>query len=229
MTDKEKITDAYKKFAEGLEDIEEEDKERKKKVLKKGVLDLEQKYKDEIKGTHVVDARLVKLRKEAGMPELIGIGDKVVKSRFKDKTKFEQFLAKEILEVGIEESRKTGGILTFKEFCNVFASQRPNWEAPSKEIKNALENLAIAGLIPKLYKMKNNAILITFKPVELQDDLLNVLNIASIKGTTTIEEIESLLGWKHERAELTLKALSDQEIAYYDKKEKFFYFPGLKY
>ena len=51
MSDKEKISDAYKKFAEELEDIEEEGKQKKKEVLKEGVLDLEQKYKEEIKGT----------------------------------------------------------------------------------------------------------------------------------------------------------------------------------
>jgi hypothetical protein len=228
LSDKEKLSDAYKKFADGLEEIEEKDKKKRKEILKDGVLDLEQKYKEEIKGTHAVDARLVKLRKEADMPELIGIGDKVKKSRFKDKEKYEQFLAKEVLEVGIEESRNLGGIMKFRVFCNVFATKRPNWEAPAKEIRKALESLAISGLIPKLYKMKDKSILITFKPVELETDVILILNIAAARGKTTINEITTLLGWQKERIELALKSLIDEGIALYDKKEQSYFFPAFE-
>jgi len=228
LSDKEKVSDAYKKFAEDLEEIEEKDKEKRKDVLQKGVLDLEQKYRDEIKGTRVVDERLVKLRKEAGMPELIGVGDKVQKNRFKDKDKFDQFLAKEVLEVGLEESSSFGGVLVFDEFCAIFAHKRPNWEAPKKEIKKALENLAVSGLIPKLYKMKSKGILITFKPAELESDVLTILSIASVNGKTTFDEVATLTGWQKERIELALVSLVDQEIAYMDKKDKTYFFPSLK-
>ncbi len=228
MSDKEKISDAYKKFAQDLEDIEEEDKQKKKEVLKEGILDLEQKYKEEIKGTHAVDARIVKLRKEAGMPELIGVGDKVQRSRFKDKDKFEQFLAKEVLEVGIEESRQYGGVILFSSFCSLFKNKRPNWDAPPKEIRKVLETLAIAGLIPKLYKMKNKSILITFKPAELETDLLSILNVAAATGKISKQGIMSLLGWQKERVELALVSILDQEIAIYDKKEELYHFPTLK-
>lgn len=228
MSNKDKLSDAYKKFADGLDEIEEKDKKKRKEVLKEGVLDLEQKYKDEIKGTHAVDDRLAKLRKEADMPELIGVGDRVKKNRFKDKDKFEQFLAKEVLEVGIEESRKLGGIMEFKIFCDIFANKRPNWEAPPKEIRKALESLAISGLIPKLYKMKDKSILITFKPMELETDLILILNIAAARGTTTKNEIITLLGWQKERIELALKSLVDEGIALYDKKEQSYFFPAFK-
>lgn len=228
MSDKDKVADAYKKFANNLEDIETKDKEKKKEVLKEGVLDLEQKYRDEIKGTHVVDERLVKLRKEAGMSELIGTGAKVQKGNFKDKEKFEQFLAKEILEVGIEESKSLGGVMTFDELCKIFPEKRPNWEAPPKEIRKAIEYLIESGLIPKLYKIKSKDSLITFKPMELQPDLLYILNIASPYGYTSIPEIESILGWKKERAEIALQSLIEQEIATYDKKKDVYYFPSLK-
>lgn len=228
MSNKEKISDAYKKFAEDLEDIEEESKEEKKRVLKKGVLEIEQKYKEEIKGTHAVDARIVKLRKEAGMPELIGVGDKVQRSRFKDKDKFDQFLAKEVLEVGIDESRQYGGVILFSSFCSLFKVKRPNWEAPPKEIKKALESLAVAGLIPKLHKLKNKSILITFKPAELEVDFLTVLNVASANGQTSKQEIMSLLGWQKERVELVLTSILEQEIATFDKKEELYYFPALR-
>ncbi len=228
MSDNEKINDAYQNFAEGLEEVEKEDKEKRKEVLKKGIMDLEQEFRDEIKGTHAVDARIVKLRKEADMPELIGVGDRVQKSRFKDKSKYEQFLAKEILEVGIDESRRYGGIMTFQEFCLRFVEMRPNWEAPPKEIRKALEYLAEAGLIPKLYKMKNKDNLITFKPVELHDDVKTILNVASTIGTTNVTEIVTLLGWKKERVELMLRNLSEQEMAYYDKKDDVYFFPCLK-
>ncbi|HUU78182.1 MAG TPA: hypothetical protein VMX55_07520 [candidate division Zixibacteria bacterium] len=228
MNEKENINDAYKKFAEGLEEVEEEDKEKRKEVLKQGVLDLEQKYRDEIKGTHVVDERIVKLRQEADMADLIGTGERVQKSNFKDKKKFEQFLAKEILEVGIDESRSLGGVMTFKEFCKIFPLKRSNWEAPPNELKKSLEYLASSGLIPKLYNLKNKDILITFKPVELQADVLTILNIASSTGSTSVTEIVTLLGWKRERIELTLKNLADQEITYFDKKEKVYFFPCLR-
>jgi hypothetical protein len=228
LSDKEKVSDAYKKFAEDLDEIEEKDKEKRKKVLQKGVLDLEQKYRDEIKGTHVVDDRLVKLRKEAGMPELIGIGDKVKRSRFKDKNKFDQFLAKEVLEVGLEESSDYGGVIVFDDFCRVFAETRPNWEAPKKEIKKALESLAESGLIPKLSKLKSKGFLITFKPAELESDVLTILSIASVNGLTSYEEVATLTGWQKERIEIALVSLVDQEIAYIDKKDKTYFFPSMK-
>ena len=228
MSDKEKISDAYENFAEGLEEVEEKDKEKRKEVLKKGVMDLEMEYRDEIKGTHAVDSRIVKLRKEADMPELIGVGDRVQKSNFHDKSKYEQFLAKEILEVGIDESRSLGGIMTFKEFCSRFAEKRPNWEAPPKEIRNALEYLASSGLIPKLYKLKNKDHLITFKPIELQSDFTTILNLASTTGQTNVKEVVTLIDWKKERVELALRNLVDQEIAYYDKKEDVYFFPSLR-
>ncbi|HUT80613.1 MAG TPA: hypothetical protein VMZ29_05350 [Candidatus Bathyarchaeia archaeon] len=228
MSEKDKITDAYKNFANNLSDIEEEDKKKRKDVLKDGVMDLEQKYKEEIKGTHAVDARLVKLRKEAGMPELIGVGEKVDRKRFKDKEKFDQFLAKEVLEVGLEESSKFGGILIFKEFCNIFANKRLNWITSEKDIKQALETLAVSGLIPKMYKMKNKSILITFKPAELESDLLTILSIASVKGFTSKEEVASLTGWSKERLDLNFVSVIDQEMAYYDKKNQNYYFAVLK-
>ncbi|NHJ85894.1 MAG: hypothetical protein FK734_10560 [Asgard group archaeon] len=228
MSDKEKISDAYKNLASDLLDIESKDKEKRKEVLKDGVLDLEQKYKDEIKGTHAVDERLVKLRKEAGMPELIGVGEKVQRKRFKDKEKFDQFLAKEVLEVGIEETRKFGGVSLLKDFCTIFAEKRPNWEASKSDIQRALENLAIAGLIPKLYKMKKGDVLVTFKPAELEEDLLIILNIASANGTTTKDEVISLLGWQKERVELAFLALLEEQLAYFDSKEKIYHFPSLK-
>jgi len=228
LSEKDNLKDAYKKFAKGLTDLEEEDKKEKKEILKKGVMTLEQKYKEEIKGTHAVDARLVKLRQEAGMPELIGVGEKVEKKRFKDKEKFEHFLAKEILEVGINESRNFGGIMLFNDFCRIFAEQRPNWVAPPKEIKSALEYLAAAGLIPKMFKMKNKAILITFKPAELSSDLLTILNLVPPSGYLTKEDLMKILGWQKERLDLSLRALVDQEIAYYDKKDQRYYFPVMK-
>jgi len=228
LSEKDKITDAYKNFANNLSDIEEEDKKKRKDVLKDGVMDLEQKYKEEIKGTHAVDARLVKLRKEAGMPELIGVGEKVDRKRFKDKEKFDQFLAKEVLEVGLEESSKFGGILIFKEFCNIFANKRLNWITSEKDIKQALETLAVSGLIPKMYKMKNKSILITFKPAELESDLLTILSIASVKGFTSKEEVASLTGWSKERLDLNFVSVIDQEMAYYDKKNQNYYFAVLK-
>ncbi|NHJ46520.1 MAG: hypothetical protein FK733_01915 [Asgard group archaeon] len=228
LSDKEKVSDAYKKFAEDLNEIEEKDKEKRKKVLKDGILDLEQKYKEEIKGTHAVDARLVKLRKEAGMPELIGVGDKVEKKRFKDKEKYEQFLAKEVLEVGIEESRNFGGIMKFKQFCVVFENKRPNWIAPEKEIRHALETLAINGLIPKLYRMKDKSILITFRPAELESDIIAILNIASVGAKLTKADTISILGWQKERIDLALKSLIDQKMALFDKKEQIYFFPALQ-
>lgn len=228
MSEKDKINDAYKNFAKGLTEIEEEDKKKRKEVLKDGVMDLEQKYMEEIKGTHAIDERLVKLRKEAGMPELIGVGEKVDRNRFKDKDKFDQFLAKEVLEVGLEESSKFGGILVFKEFCKVFSNKRPYWIASEKDLKQALETLAISGLIPKMYKMKNKSILITFRPAELESDLLTILSIASVRGMTSKEEVTSLTGWTKERIDLNFVAIIEQEMAYYDTKDQNYYFPVLK-
>jgi hypothetical protein len=227
LNNKKEISDAYKQFSESLEDIEEKDKKDRKETLRKGVLDLEQKYKEEIQSTHAMDERLVKLRQEAGMPDLIGVGDKVDKKRFKDKNKYDQFLAKEVMEVGIEESYDQGGVITFKDFSTLFAKARPNWVAPKKELKKALERLAVAGLIPKMYKMKNKEMLITFKPAELQKDLLLVLNVASMNGKTTVRELQSLLGWSKERAELNLQSMVEGGIAYYDKNEQEYFFPAL--
>jgi hypothetical protein len=228
VSDKEKIQDAYKKFADDLEEIEEEDKKKRKEILKEGVLDLEQKYKEEIKGTHAIDERLVKLRKEAGMPELIGVGDKVERKRFKDKSKFDQFLAKEVLEVGIEESKGLGGIMRFKVFCSIFKIKRPNWIASEKEIQKALEMLAGTGLIPKMKRMKNKSILVTFKPVELESDLVSILNIASVGGRLTIDDVQKILGWEKERIDMVFKTLLDQKMTLYDKAEKIYFFPAFQ-
>jgi len=228
LSGKENISDAYKKFAKGLEEIEEKDEAKKKEVLKDGIMSLEQKYRDVIKETHALDARIVQLRKAAGMPELIGIGDEVKRSRFKDKDKFDQFLANEVLEVGIEETVQTGGVLAFEDFVNVFHQQRPKWAAPKNAIKKALERLTDDNLIPKMFKMKNNKILLTFIPEELRPDLLSILYITSSDGTITHHDVITLLGWQEERAELALKALVNQEIAFYDKKDKIYFIPGLR-
>ncbi|MBD3190779.1 MAG: hypothetical protein GF308_09050 [Candidatus Heimdallarchaeota archaeon] len=228
MNKKDSMKDAYKAFADELDEIEEEDEKKRKETLRKGILKIEQDYKDEIKGTHAVDARLVKLRQEADMSELIGTGEKVQKSRFKDKDKFYQFLAKEILEVGIKESKPYGGILTFADFCRLFADQRPHWEVRSSDIRKALEELAIAGLIPKLYRLKNDSFLITFKPMELQPDILKILYLVSGTGQITDSEVQTLLGWEKERVELTMYALVEQELAIYDDKEDVYYFPAFE-
>ncbi|MEA2070071.1 MAG: hypothetical protein U9O98_02160 [Asgard group archaeon] len=226
MNKKDKIKDAYQNFADDLEKIEKEDEKKRKETLKKGVMEIEQKYRDEIKNTHVVDERIVKLRKEARMQELIGTREKVDKKNFKDKNKYELFLAKELLEVGIEESQKYGGIMTFQELQTLFRKKRPNWVAPQKEIKKAINRLIKAGLIPEKQKMKKaKKILITFKPAQLMPDMITILNLVSGQGYTTQKAIQQILGWKEERIQYILKTMQEEAICYYDKKQQLFYFP----
>ena len=119
-------------------------------------------------------------------------------------------------------------LLTFEDFVDVFHKQRPKWDAPKKAIKKALERLIDENFIPKMFKLKNNKVLITFIPEELRPDLISILYLTSSEGTLTLHDVVTLLGWQTERAELALKALVNQKIALYDKKDKIYFIPGLR-
>jgi hypothetical protein len=225
--EKDEIKKAYKDLAKEFSDLEEEAEAEKKEVLQEGILEIEMEYKDVLKNTHAMNERLAQLRKKAGMAELIGTGKKVQKDRFKDKKKFYIFLAKEALEVGLDSSRETGGVLLFSDFLNLFRSERPNWEVTRDDLKESLEELARQKLIPRLFLMKRKKILITFKPRELHEDLLRILDLASMEGKITLDLLEDLLGWQKERIELALRSLVEHEIATLDKKTKVYFFPAL--
>jgi len=99
---------------------------------------------------------------------------------------------------------------------------------PTDIIFTAIELLEREGLIPKVETLSSGVKIIPF--VELTGDHREVLNIASEKGWTTVEEVVMRTGWSKEKALLTLRNMEENGIAIsqttIDKGTKWF-FPAL--
>jgi len=197
-----------KEVFEGIEKLREEISGKIEKAI------------EELKKTVKVEEAEKKTLKIEGEPTLI--------ERIRKKGKFFDKLSYAILQILREECPKRGGIITLSEITLLVNQERMENPLPTDVIFTAIELLEREGLIPKVETLSSGVKIIPF--VELTGDHREVLNIASEKGWTTVEEVVMKTGWSKEKASLILKNMEENGLAIsqvsVDKGTKWF-FPAL--
>lgn len=213
---------AYDNFADNLLKIEEEDKEAKKQKLKEGIEAIEKSEKLSLSSSKSLTSHLSRLREEAGMSSFVGTSGKIQSGKLKH-GEFIALLAREILLIGNEDFNDVGGIVTISKLKEYFKTNRENWELKTNDIEEALKKLEKEKMIPGMEKIGDKE-LIYFKPVELSNDIKEILKAAS-GIDATIRSLSVILNWPEERTINTLKLLEKEGLAIIDGENVFF--PGL--
>ncbi len=75
---------------------------------------------------------------------------------------------------------------------------------------------------------KTNEEMLLFEPIELSQDIRQVINLAKTNGVLSIEDACTQLKWIPEKTKFVLKQLEKDGIAVWDMIEQLYYFPVLK-
>ncbi len=141
-------------------------------------------------------------------------------------------LALKILEIGESVKQETGGLIRLGELVLQVNKGRSMHDLIDiKDIEKALRRLEKDQLIPGLRQIPSGEWIVEFTPTVLDQDVINILGIASRKGWVSLEEIVVRKNWTPERVLRILKGLEELGVARYDDSYRLgqrWYFPGLK-
>jgi len=234
----------------GLHDIEkklEVNRELKKKGTKLMMEDLgkmltslkelrgelkkfEKRYAKELTTIPSYREKVVRMRAELGLPLEIGVYEEKGKPRLFGKDKYYDKLGLEALDILQKHKEASGGIMSLAEIVLLVNKEIPGVTISPDDINHAIKRLEKADLV-NAFELKSSGVkLVEFVPVSLSSDQNEVLELASTKGWTTLEEIMMEKGWPKERSKRVLKAFKDNGIARLDSsyaRGTRYYFPGL--
>jgi len=190
----------------------------------------EKKYAKEIKTLPAYREQVVRMRAELGLPLEIGVYEEKGKPRFFGKNKYYDKLGLETLDILQKHKETSGGLMSVAEIVLLVNKENPGVTVNPDDINHAIKRLEKVDLV-KVINLKSSKVkLVEFVPVTLTNDQNEVLELASTKGWTTLEEIMMEKGWPKERSERVLKAFKDGGIARLDSsyaRGTRYYFPGL--
>ncbi|MFX1464904.1 MAG: EAP30/Vps36 family vacuolar-sorting protein [Promethearchaeota archaeon] len=198
--------------------------------LKSELKKFEKKYQKELKTIPSYREKVVRMRAELGLPLEIGVYEEKGKPRLFGKDKYYDKLGLEALDILQKHKDTSGGIMSLAEIVLLVNREIPGITISPDDINRAIKRLEKADLV-NAFELKSSGVkLVEFVPVGLSSDQNEVLELASTKGWTTIEEIMMEKGWPKERSERALKAFKDSGIARLDSsyaRGTRYYFPGL--
>lgn len=123
-----------------------------------------------------------------------------------------------------------GGVMSYGSFINQLQKVVTD-KVPFKSVDKALTELHKRGAIPPVKELHDGTRIVTLRPVGLNDDEIDVLDLASTQNRGVSQaEVMELLNWNSVRAETVLKNLEDAGIARATTSAlegKMYYFPGL--
>ncbi|MDH5402180.1 MAG: EAP30/Vps36 family vacuolar-sorting protein [Candidatus Heimdallarchaeota archaeon] len=222
--DKErKRKDAFANFANSLINTEIEDKEAKDEILREGIAEREKNQMKTISSSRMLTAELSKARQKAGLSAFVGTSGKIKSPKF-NRSEFLELLSREVLLIGSEEIKDSGGILSIQKIYQHFNDTRPNWELRDSDIEDAIKVLVDKELIPGIETINKELSIVHFIPSELSTDTREILKVSS-GIQVTIDRLVVLLNWQRERVNSALNQLVLDGIAVMAEEEV--YFPGL--
>ncbi len=198
------------------------------KALKQQLKKLEKKWGKEIRTNKEYYQKIAEIRRSLGLPEEIGVYEWKEKPGIKERLLGGQYydqLATELLEIGRELTKETGGLMSLAELIIRINKTRPGKVVSATDISKALEVLAKADAIPPLKKLDSGVKIVEFIPTELTEDQEIILSLASRQGYITLEEILLKTKWSLERAKRAIEDLVEKGIAIKDTQ----YMEGTKY
>ncbi|WP_287586966.1 EAP30/Vps36 family vacuolar-sorting protein [Candidatus Borrarchaeum sp.] len=200
------------------------------KELRGELKKFEKKYAKELKTIPSYREKVVRMREELGLPLEIGVYEEKGKPRLFGKDKYYDKLGLEALDILQKHKETSGGIISLAEIVLLVNKETPGVTISPDDINKALKRLEKADLV-NIFELKSSDVkIVEFIPVGLSSDQNEVLELASINGWTTLEEVMMEKGWSKERSERVLKAFKDGGIARIDSsyaRGTRYYFPGL--
>ncbi len=200
------------------------------KELRGELKKFEKKYQKELKTIPSYREKVVRMRAELGLPLEIGVYEEKGKPRLFGKGGFFDKLGLEALDILQKHKETSGGIMSLAEIVLLVNKETPGVTISPDDINRAIKRLEKADLV-NVFELKSSDVkLVEFVPMGLSSDQNEVLELASTKGWTTLEEIMMEKGWPKERSERVLKAFKDGGIARLDSsyaRGTRYYFPGL--
>ena len=219
----DKVKNAYSNFAQGLVDVEEEDKKAKKDILVKGIENREKISKKTLSSSKLLSESLSKIRTEAGKSAFFGTSGKIKSPKFR-RGDFVKLLARELLLIGHEEFSQYGGIISKSKLESHFLETRTNWKLRENDIQEAVSYLVKEKLIPRIDRLNEELDIIHFIARELSTDGKQIL-MAAQGIDPSISRLATVLNWKEIRVKNAVQQLVSDGMAVMDDDSV--YFPGL--
>ncbi len=221
------LSDAYKKFDLELDKSQEKDEKKRQEVIDEGLERIEKKSEKELVSSKLLVNRILEIRKKSGMIQTIGTAGKIKTPILFGKDEFKQKLVQEIMIIGTEELEAIGSAITIVNFIDYFRETRPNWKIKTGEILEVIRKLEEKEIIPPRVDIGEDDVLVRFKPIEMSNDLQEVLRLATGLPSLSVEKVSSHLGWSVERAQSTLTLMMKMDLAVLEEGSGDYYFPGI--
>lgn len=190
----------------------------------------EKKYAKELKTLPAYREKVLRIRTDLGLPAEIGVYEEKGKPRLFGKDKYYDKLGLETLDILQKYKEATGGLMSLAEIVLLINKETPGVVISPEDMNNAIKRLEKADLVKVIELKPSNTKIVEFVPVSMTSDQNEVLELASTKGWTTLEEIMMEKEWSKERSERVLKTFKDSGIARLDSsyaRGTRYYFPGL--
>ena len=221
------LADAYKEFDSELGESQKKDKKKRQELIDEGLYEIEKKSEKELVSSKLLVNRILEIRKKAGLSQTIGTAGKIKAPVIFGKDEFKQKLVQELLVIGTEELEPIGSAITMINLIDYFRETRPNWKVKTGEIIDIIKTLEKREVIPPRVDIGEDETLVRFKPIEMSNDLQEVLQLATGLPSLSVEKVSSHLGWSIERAQSTLTLMMKMGIAILEESSGEYYFPGI--
>ncbi|MHA1882950.1 MAG: hypothetical protein ACTSUO_07880 [Candidatus Thorarchaeota archaeon] len=135
-----------------------------------------------------------------------------------------------VLDVATIHASK--GLMGLAELIIEVVKRVPQFKSPSyNDVIEAVNRVADHGLIPGIKTLRGGVKVVELRPLELRRDQADIINLAAIKGYTSVEEAILELKWSEDHARQVLTSLVDSGMAVADIRFSTggrYYFPGLR-
>jgi hypothetical protein len=222
QSEKDQKKEAFANFADSLIQAEKDDEQAKKDILRKGIAKREKKQKGEIESSRAITKLISELREKADLSPFVGTSGKIKSPRLR-RGEFIEILSRELLYIGSEEMKETGGVVSLKHLRTYFQQKRDNWELRDQDIPEAIDHLLSQQLIANREEIEGE-IIVYFQAIELSSDPKQLVE-ASLNIEATHERLLMILGWSEARLQQAIDQLVEDGIAIDDGTQV--YFPGL--
>lgn len=146
------------------------------------------------------------------------------------KEQYYDYIGLAVLDVATANSSK--GLMGLAELIVEVVKRLPELKSVSyNDVIEAVNMVARHGLIPGIRTLRGGVKVVELRPLELRRDQADVVNLAAIKGYTSVEEIMMELKWSEDHARQVLGSLVDAGMAVADVKFSTggrYWFPGLR-
>ncbi len=124
------------------------------------------------------------------------------------------------------------GLMGLAELIVEVVKRVPQFKSVSyNDVIEAVNRVSEHGLIPGIRNLRGGVKVVELRPLELRGDQADIVNLAALKGYTSVEEIMMQLKWSEEHARQVLNSLVEVGMAKADIRFSTggrYYFPGLR-